>query len=146
MTKEMRIGAAARLSGLSVKAIRFYEESGFVPAPLRSESGYRRFSAQDVRRLRFIRRMRQLDVPLSEVRPLVESGLTSDCGEFASELRNAFARQREEITRRIEELEALRRDLDDLAEHVAHCECEPGQKVVDCDYCAVLGEEGGECK
>jgi DNA-binding transcriptional MerR regulator len=146
MTKEMRIGDAARLSGLSVKAIRFYEESGFVPAPLRAESGYRRFSDQDVRRLRFIRRMRQLDVPLNEIRPLVESGMTTDCGAFAGQLEEALSHQRAEISRRIKELEALRRDLDELAEHIAHCECAPGQKVSDCDYCAVLDEGGGECK
>jgi DNA-binding transcriptional MerR regulator len=142
----MTIGEAARRSGLSVKAIRFYEESGFVPAALRSESGYRRFSERDVRRLRFIRRMRQLDVPLSEVRPLVESGMTSDCGEFAGQLAEAFDRRRAEITRRIEELTALRGDLDELAGHVAHCECEPGQQVLDCDYCTELDEKGGECK
>ncbi|HWC29059.1 MAG TPA: MerR family transcriptional regulator [Dehalococcoidia bacterium] len=144
MSKKLGIGTAARLSGLSTKAIRFYERANLMPPASRTESGYRVYTARDVRRLRFIRRMRLLGVPLEQIRPLVLEGMAADCGEFAGELGLAFERRRAEINRRIADLEALRDDLDDLARHVSHCECEPGQAVLDCGFCLILDEEGGE--
>ncbi len=138
MTKELKIGAVAELTGLSVKAIRFYESSGFIPPAARSESGYRLYNQQDVRRLRLVRGMRALGVPLDEIRPLLQSTLTADCAEFTLEVGETFDRRRTEIDRQIAALEALRSDLDDLARHVAHCECEPGQAVSDCGYCEIL--------
>ena len=49
-----------------------------------------------------------------------------------------------EIDRRIRELESLRASLDDLSRYIEHCECEPGQAVLDCNYCPILDEEGGD--
>jgi MerR family copper efflux transcriptional regulator len=145
MSSEINIGAVAKRTGLSVKAIRFYEASGFVPAAGRSESGYRRYTEGEVRRLRLVHLMRQLGMPLAEIRPLVENALSQDCVEFGSDLLAAFDRQREEINKRIAELEALRTELDGLSRHVEHCECEPGQALADCCFCPILDEEGGDC-
>jgi len=142
MAKELSIGAASRATGLTVKSIRFYEEAGLIPSPKRSNSGYRHFSAEDVRRLRLLRQMRRLDLPLAEIKPVVAKALSADCATFAGELVALFDRQRGEIDRRIRELESLRTSLDDLSRHIEHCECEPGQAVLDCNYCPILDEEG----
>ncbi len=146
MNKEMNIGAAARATGLSVKAIRFYENSGFVPAPARTDSGYRQYSDPDLRRLRFVRRqMRVLGMPLAQIRSLLRRVMSADCSAFAAELGEVFEEQRTQIDRRISELKALRKDIDELSRHVDHCECEPGLAVTDCEYCPILDEEGGDC-
>src|SRR5688500_12305775 len=144
MKQELGIGAAARATGLSVKAIRFYESSGFVPAPQRTGSGYRHYTDADLRRLRLLRQMRVLGMPLAEIRPLLEKVMSAECAEFATELTEVFEQQRIQITRRISELETLRGDLDELMRHIEHCECEPGHTVADCDYCPVIDDEGGE--
>ena len=144
MKKELSIGAVSRLTGLSVKTIRFYEDGGFIPSARRTEAGYRHFSDADIRRLRLLRQLRLLGMPLAEIKPIVAQALSADCATFSGELVEIFAQQRSEIDKRIAELEGLRKDLDDLSRHIEHCECEPGQAVLDCDYCPILDEEGGD--
>lgn len=55
---DMGIGKLAELSGVKVSTIRFYEENGLVPPPRRTEGGQRRFDANAMRRLLFIRHAR----------------------------------------------------------------------------------------
>ncbi len=64
----MRIGEAARLSGLETSAIRFYEADRVVPEPKRTDAGYRDYGVGDVELLRFIRRLRSLEFPLDDAR------------------------------------------------------------------------------
>ncbi len=45
----MNIGQAAKRSGISAKMIRYYEEIGLLPAPKRSDSGYRIYSDADIK-------------------------------------------------------------------------------------------------
>ncbi len=62
----MAIGDLARRTGLSVSAIRFYEERGLVSA-LRSAGGQRRFLRSEIRRLSFIRIAQQLGFSIEEI-------------------------------------------------------------------------------
>src|SRR5437899_6943057 len=144
MVREMNIGAVSRLTGLSAKAIRFYEAAGLIPPARRNESGYRRYSEHDLRRLRLLRQLRLLGLPLDKAKPLLEKALSAGCGTFAAELTRAFAAQKETIARRIAELEELRGQIDQLSAHVSHCDCDPGLSVADCQFCPILDEEGGD--
>ncbi len=67
----MQIGKVARETGLSVDAIRFYERSGLLPHPPRSEGGYRLYSEGDVASLRFLQQMQSLGFSLAEIRELL---------------------------------------------------------------------------
>lgn len=71
MGKAFTIGALSRESGVNLETIRFYERSGLLPEPARSASGYRHYQADDVRRLRFIRRGRELGFSLEEIKALL---------------------------------------------------------------------------
>ena len=84
-------------------------------------------------------------IPLAQIRPLIEHAISADCADFTAELSALFDQQKREIDRRMAELVALRADLDGLAKHLEHCECEPGQLMADCDCCDILNEEGGAC-
>lgn len=75
----MRIGALARLTGTPVDTIRHYEREGLLPAPPRTDAGYRVYGPADAERLHFIRRCRSLDMNLAEVRALLELRAGQDC-------------------------------------------------------------------
>lgn len=108
----MRIGEAARLSGLETSAIRFYEADGVVPAPERTDAGYRNYSAKDVELLRFVRRLRSLEFPLDDVKEIVTLRTSGEAP--CATVRTALAREAAAIDRRIEDLGRLRRELAEL--------------------------------
>jgi DNA-binding transcriptional MerR regulator len=62
-----RIGELARLSGLSVKTIRFYSDRGLVPPAERTGAGYRLYDERALARLELIRALRELGASLADV-------------------------------------------------------------------------------
>jgi DNA-binding transcriptional MerR regulator len=66
------IGDLARLTGLTVKAIRFYSDTGIVPPTDRSPAGYRRYGAAAVARLELVRTLRDLGLDLATIRKVVD--------------------------------------------------------------------------
>src|SRR5437763_4558888 len=70
----MPIGRFSRLTGLSVKALRHYDELGLLlPAAVDAETGYRSYSSAQVGRAEAIRMLRRLEVPLDDVSTLLET-------------------------------------------------------------------------
>lgn len=111
-----RIGSVARLSGVSVANVRYYEREGLLaPAP-RSDNQYRVYGEADVQRLRFIRLCRSFDMSLDEVRTLLSLDLNQadDCVRA----REAVQAHRQHVQQRLAELRALDRQLQQLE---AHC-------------------------
>ena len=71
----MPIGRFARLTGLSVKALRRYDELGLLrPASVDPATGYRWYSPEQVHAALHVRKLRALDLPLTEIRRLLEGG------------------------------------------------------------------------
>ena len=67
----MQIGEASRATGVSAKMIRHYESIGLIPAADRRDSNYRDYAADDVHRLGFIRRARDLGFSIDEIGDLL---------------------------------------------------------------------------
>ncbi|MGY1707702.1 MerR family transcriptional regulator [Geodermatophilus sp. SYSU D00697] len=67
----LQIGQVAERTGLSLRTIRFYEESGLVVPTARSEGGFRLYSSEDVARLEVVKRMKPLGFSLEEMRELL---------------------------------------------------------------------------
>lgn len=105
----LRIGQAARQSGLSAASIRLYEREGLLPPSTRSDNDYRSYSAQDVHQLRFIRLCRALDMSLDEVRTLLSLDLRrkADC-ELATA---AIGDHIDHVRERLKELRRLEQEL-----------------------------------
>ncbi len=137
----VKIGEAARQSGLSVAAVRFYESEGLLsPAP-RTEANYRLYDEGDVRRLKLIRRARALGLALPAVRDLVRAAFEEPCRAFEPRLRAALDLRVDDVRRQIAELELLKAQLTELQSHLAgDCACD--HPAGECSGCSVLDEVG----
>ena len=69
--ESMQIGQISKQVGVSIDAIRFYERSGLLAAPQRSEGGFRLYSLSDLSTLEFIRSLQALGFSLNEIREFV---------------------------------------------------------------------------
>lgn len=108
----MKIGELAALTGCDVQTVRFYEREGFLEEPPREPSGYRRYDDRHVTRLAFIRHLRSLDIPLPEVRQLLDFAARPDqsCAQVNELLDGHIAL----VRRRMQALKALEKQLASL--------------------------------
>src|SRR5262245_53926949 len=107
LTEELTIGRFSRLSGLSVKALRHYDDIGLLePARVDDSSGYRYYTLGQARDAEAIRRLRGLDVALDEIRVL----LRADDGT----LREHLAVHRARLEGRAVETRRILEELDRL--------------------------------
>jgi MerR family mercuric resistance operon transcriptional regulator len=120
---EIAIGELSRRTECNIETIRYYERIGLLPQPRRSSGRFRRYEAQDVARLRFIRRARQLGFTLDEVRALIRVA-TADGHNIRVEARSIAVAHVAEIRAKIADLQAMERILSD-----AICECESGRRL-----------------
>lgn len=77
------IGALSRRAGVKIETIRYYERSGLLAAPGRTEGGHRVYDVHHLLRLNFVRRARDLGFTLDEIRALLKLADSRDqpCGE-----------------------------------------------------------------
>ena len=118
----MRIGELARHADCDVQTVRFYEREGLLEEPAREASGYRNYEATHLTRLNFIRHCRSLDIPLAEVRQLLDfaESPTRSCASVNSLLDGhiELVKNRIAALRRLEsQLVSLRRTCDGDASH-----------------------------
>jgi MerR family mercuric resistance operon transcriptional regulator len=116
MAGGLRIGTVSHRSGCTIETIRYYERAGLVPAPPR-RGRYRSYGEEDVRRLRFIRRARQLGFTLEEVRALL--GLAAGGHPSCAEARALAEAHLADVRGRIAD---LRRMAEVLRDTVRACE------------------------
>lgn len=105
----LRIGDAARRSGISAANIRYYEKEMLLNPCSRSANSYRLYSEDDIHRLRFIRLCRAMDMSLDEVRTLL--ALDSHLPLDAHTACHTLDQHLEHVRTRRQELQALERDL-----------------------------------
>src|SRR5438128_11085617 len=77
------IGNLAKGTGTKVVTVRYYEQIGLLPVPSRTAGNYRTYSNEHMRRLRFIRRCRDLGFTLDQIRDLLRLSCqkNEDCAE-----------------------------------------------------------------
>ncbi len=129
---EYGIGELARAAGTKVQTIRWYEQQGLMPEPVRTPGGQRRYDEKAKRRLMFIRHARELGFPLSDIRALLE--IADDPAAPCADANAIAERQLAEVRSRIERLRALEKELERMLR-----EC-PSGEVRSCRVIEVLSD------
>ena len=105
----MRIGKLAQETGISAQAVRFYERAGLLRDPGRTQSGYRVYGPEDLKRVRFIRRAKALGFTLAEIEEMLRM---HDAGQAPCSKVIAFAtRHLHEVESELGRLQRFRRQL-----------------------------------
>lgn len=131
----MNIGEAASRSGVTAKMIRYYEEIGLIKAARRGENGYRNYLEQDVHRLRFVRRARELGFSIARIRDLLR--LWSDRRRASHDVKKIALVHAGALNADIEKLTALRDSILHLAKR-----CHGDQRP----ECPIIEDLSGEGK
>ena len=98
----LKIGEVAKLSGVGIEALRFYERSGLLGRPERTQSGYRLYDRDVLERLDFIKRAQVLGFSLDEIKQIISE---KEAGESPCEA------VREIVRTRLHELDDYLRDI-----------------------------------
>lgn len=111
----MNIGEASSASGVSAKMIRYYESIGLIRAPLRTDSNYRVYGADEVHVLRFVKRARTLGFSVDETATLL--GLWQDKSRASGEVKDIATGHIAALETKIAELQGMVKTL----KHLSHC-------------------------
>jgi len=107
--RQKTIGWVAKETGVNVQTVLYYERRGLLPAPSRSFSGYRLFNDESVRRIRFIKRAKELGFSLKQITALLalQGEQDASCAEVSAMAAGHF----EDIEQKIHDLERMREAL-----------------------------------
>lgn len=119
----MKISELGRAAGVDVETIRYYEKAGLLPPPAREANGYRHYAQAHLQRLAFVRHCRALDMPLADVRSLLD--VVDGQPGAGSTAETLVAAQLKRVRARLASLRALERQLVQLrqrcdADHAQH--------------------------
>lgn len=123
----MNVGDAASRSGLSAKTIRYYEDIGLI-RPERAANGYRDYSMEDVHRLAFLARARNLGFSIEDCRQLM--ALYQDRGRASHDVKEIASAHVAAIEEKVRELQSMRATLQKLI-HACHGDHRPDCPILD---------------
>ena len=133
MTIPYSIGDLARKADCKVQTIRYYEQIGLMPEPVRTSGNQRRYGRFHIERLTFIRHSRDLGFPLEAIRDLLK---LTDKPSQSCQAVDAIARvQVQEVSQKIKRLQALKEELKRMINGCGHgtiSECRIVEGLSDC--------------
>lgn len=107
----MNIGEAAKVSGVSAKMIRYYEDVGLITPPLRNQNGYRSYARSNIHELKFIRRARDLGFTVEQISGLMH--LWRDRSRASADVKRIALEH-------VAALEAKQREIAEMANTLKH--------------------------
>lgn len=121
----LTIGKVAKLAGVGIETIRFYERERIISEPPRSESGYRDYDPEIVTRLHFIKRAKELGFSLKEISELL--ALRVNPNQNCSGVKKRAEGKLAEIEIKIKDLKRMQKILTKVTEA-----CEASKPISDC--------------
>ena len=120
------IGNLAEACGCKVETVRYYEKTGLMPDPPRTEGGHRIYSLPMLKRLVFIRRSRELGFTIEQISELLR--FVDEPNHTCAEVRAMAMLQARSAREKIDDLKRLQKALNEMA-----ARCKGGRyKVEDC--------------
>jgi len=104
----------AKRGGVNLETIRYYERVGLLAKPPRSRGGYRQFSPESVRRVRFIKRAQELGFSLREIKELLTLRIAA--GSTRADVRKRAEAKIVDIEAKVQHLRAMKKALVRLRE------------------------------
>lgn len=118
MSESYRIGEIARLAGVSVPAVRYYERLGLLPKAPRTGSGNRRYPHDAIERIQFVKRAQANGLALADIRELI--GLKQRGGaRRCAQVQRLLAAKITQLDEQRAQLDGFRRTLQALADQCA---------------------------
>lgn len=130
--KGIRISELAKEAGVHVETIRYYQSIGLLPRPRREHGRIRRYVADDLKRVRFIKRAQALGFSLEEIALLL--GLSD--GEHCAETKVLAEKKRAMVEEKMSDLAAIEKALTGLI-----AECSKGSRKSGCPIIDALAAE-----
>lgn len=106
------IGKLSEMTGVNIETVRYYEKIGLIPKPSRSEGGNRLYNPDQVKRLAFIKRCRELGFPLDTVREFLK--LVDEKSYTCAEIADISLRHLEDIRAKIRDLKKIESHVKDM--------------------------------
>jgi len=113
-TGQITTSELAKRSSVNLETIRYYERTGLLPKPPRSGAGYRQFSPESVRRVRFIKRAQELGFSLKEIKELLALRIAP--GSTRADVRKRAETKIVDIEGKVQHLRAMKKALVRLTE------------------------------
>ncbi|WP_194098544.1 MerR family transcriptional regulator [Marivivens aquimaris] len=129
------IGELSRRTNVKVPTIRYYEESGLLDAPERTEGNQRRYDVAGLERLSFIKHARDLGFSIEAIAALIE--LQGHPDRSCAEANDIATAQLADVRAKIKRLRALEKELVRISKG-----CDGGGVTEDCYVLASLSEHG----
>ncbi len=127
------VGQLARAAGVNVETVRYYQRIGLLPLPSRRYGSIRRYSTDDLQRIRFIKRAQKLGFSLEEVALLL--GLSD--GRHCAQTKELATARLAVVEEKIADLEVIRMTLRGLV-----TKCSGGSRASGCPIIgALIGDE-----
>ncbi len=135
--KLLRVGDLAKTCGKTVRAIHHYESVGLLTPHTRSKGRYRLYAADAVSRVRWINKLHNSGMTLSDIQQILELWEQSPSApEAMAKIRGVYYEKLEEVQKQIAQLSALERELVASMRYLDTCEtCDPGELVATCSAC-----------
>jgi len=108
-TDHISTSELAKRGGVNLETIRYDERQGLLPKPPRSQAGYRQFSPDSVRRVRFIKRAQELGFSLKEIKELLALRITP--GSTRADVRKRAEAKITDIEEKVQHLRAMKKAL-----------------------------------
>ena len=132
---QFSIGQLAKRTKCKVETVHYYEKSGLMPEPPRTEGGHRIYALSHLKRLNFIRRCRELGFSIEQIRELLK--FIDEPNHYCGEVKAMAMLQSRDVQQKIDDLQRLKLALNEM---VSKCK-ESNNSINDCPIIDALYEE-----
>jgi len=134
----MNIGKVAKISGISAKMIRYYEDIGLIERPIRTDAGYRVYTEQDIQSLKFIRHSRDLGFSTEQMKELIHLWKNKD--RHSVEVKQLTQQHIDTLNQKIVDLQTM---VNTLQQSVNGC---AGNAEAECEILNQIEFGAASCK